>query len=167
MPPGKKRQRVQRICSHTYHLPHSSRKQFEKVFCLYLYLLWNAIISGRNSICYPSPLKLQEHGCVCICKKRIQKNVCLDLYCPHRNDYNWNSWKIKNVVVSAICATLIPLGIPRCNCNQRIFPRDWYISRESIRLGIKTCNCNCNLQKMNNHFDDEVICFETTNWFFF
>ena len=59
-----------------------------------------------------------------------------------------------------IFATLIPLGIPRCNCNQRVFPRNCYISRESIRLGIKKCICNCNLQKIPppskklcNHFD--------------
>ena len=40
-------------------------------------------------------------------------------------------------MVSEIFAKFIPLGIPRCNCNQRLFPRNCYISRESIRLGIK------------------------------
>ena len=30
------------------------------------------------------------------------------------------------------------------------FPKKCYISRESIRLGIKRCNCICNLQKVNS-----------------
>ena len=30
--------------------------------------------------------------------------------------------RLKNVVVSVIPAKLIPLGIPRCNCNQRFSP---------------------------------------------
>ena len=58
--------------------------------------------------------------------------------------------RLKNVIVSVIFAKLIPLGIPRCNCNQRVFPRNCYISRKSIRLGIKRCNCNCNFQEINS-----------------
>ena len=76
--------------------------------------------------------------------------VCGSGYCPHRNDYNLNSDRLKNVIVIVIFAKLIALGIPRCNCNQRVFPRKCYMSRESIRLGIKECNCNCNLQKINS-----------------
>ena len=90
--------------------------------------------------------------------------ICAKTYCPRRNDYNLHSWQIKNAIVSAISAKLIPLGILRCNRNQRVFPRNCYISRETIRLGIKNCNCDCNLQKNNsrkrlivacNHFDDK------------
>ena len=86
------------------------------------------------------------------------------MYCPHRNDYNLNSGRLENVIVSEIFAKLIPLGIPKCSCNPRVFPRNCYISRESVRLEIKKCNCNCNHQKINSrktkivaciHFDDE------------
>ena len=59
-------------------------------------------------------------------------------------------FRLKNVIVSVIFAKLIRLGIPRCNCNQRVFPRNCYISRESLRLGVKKCNCNCNHQKINS-----------------
>ena len=38
--------------------------------------------------------------------------------------------RFKNAIVSAIFATFIPLGIPNCNCIQRVFPRNCYISRE-------------------------------------
>ena len=31
-----------------------------------------------------------------------------------------------------------------------VFPRNSYISRESIRLGIKRCNCNCSFQEINS-----------------
>ena len=31
-----------------------------------------------------------------------------------------------------------------------VFPRNCYISRESIRLGIKICNCKCNFQELNS-----------------
>ena len=51
---------------------------------------------------------------------------------------------------------LIPLGIPRCNSNQTVLPRNCYISRESIRLGIKKCNCKCNLQKINSRKQKEL-----------
>ena len=30
----------------------------------------------------------------------------------------------KNVIVSVIWAKLIPVGIPRCNCNQRVFGQE-------------------------------------------
>ena len=56
----------------------------------------------------------------------------------------------ENVIVSVIFAKWIPLGIPRCNCNARVFPRNCYISRELIRLGIQRCNCNCNSQENNS-----------------
>ena len=83
-----------------------------------------------------------------------QRNICQSVgalqYCPHRNDYNFNSWQIENVIVSVIDVKVILLGIPRCNCNQRIFPRNYYISRESIRPGIKRWNCNCNFQEINS-----------------
>ena len=67
----------------------------------------------------------------------------------HRNDYNLNSWQIKNVIVSVIFAKWIPLGIPNRNCNKRVFPRNCYIFRASIRLGIQKCICNCNHQEIN------------------
>ena len=58
--------------------------------------------------------------------------------------------RFKNVIVTVIFAKWIPLGIPRCNCNEGVFPRNCYISRVSIWLGIKKCNCNCNLQQINS-----------------
>ena len=58
--------------------------------------------------------------------------------------------RLKNVIVSAISKKLIPRRIPRCNCNQTVFPRKCYISRESIRLGIEKCKCNWNHQKINS-----------------
>ena len=32
--------------------------------------------------------------------------------------------RLKNVIVSVIFAKVIPLGVPRCNCNQRGFPQE-------------------------------------------
>ena len=69
--------------------------------------------------------------------------------------------RFKNEIVSVIFAKLIPLGIPRCNCNQRAFPRNCYISRESIRLGITKCNCNCNLQNSPKQKELHVIVLMT------
>ena len=80
----------------------------------------------------------------------IRCKTFLENYCPHRNDYKLNSWQIEKCNCKCNFAKWIPLEIPRCNCNQRAFPRNCYISRESIRLGIKKCNCNCNLQKINS-----------------
>ena len=81
--------------------------------------------------------------------------------------------RLKIVIVSVIFAKLILLGIPRCNCNQRVFHRNRYIFRESIRLGIQKCNCNCNHQKINSrkqnklhviNFDDEGIYACRCSW---
>ena len=46
--------------------------------------------------------------------------------------------KLKGVIVSVIFAKAIPLGIPRCNCNQRGFPQEMsHLSGESIWQGIQ------------------------------
>ena len=58
--------------------------------------------------------------------------------------------RLKNVIVSVIFAKWNPLGIPRCNCSPRVLPRNCYISRESIRLGIKKCNCNWESAKVSH-----------------
>ena len=79
-------------------------------------------------------------------------------YCPHRNDYNLNSSQIKNVIVSVTIAKLVPLGIPRCNCNQRVFPRSCYISRESIRLGIKNVVVIVIIRKLIPEKNKKVAC---------
>ena len=79
-------------------------------------------------------------------------------YCPHRNNYNLNSWQIENVIACLNFAKLIPLGIPRCNSNQRVFHKNCYIFRESIRLGIKKCNCNCNLKEIHSRKQKIVAC---------
>ena len=74
--------------------------------------------------------------------------------------------RLKNVIVSAIFAQLVPLGIPKCNCNPRVFPRNCYISRELIRLGIKKCSCICNLPKINSRKQKKlhVIILMTRAW---
>ena len=74
--------------------------------------------------------------------------------------------RLKHVVGSVIFAKLIPLGSPRCNCNQTVFPRNCYISRKSIRLGIKNVIVIVIFRKLIpkkttivvcNHFDDEGV----------
>ena len=105
-------------------------------------------VGNRPSICGPNfltptplPGRTPQQGP----KESPQKG-----YCPHRNDYNLNSWQNKKCNCKCNFYKINSLGIPRCNCNRRAFPRNCYISRESIRLGIKKCNFNCNLQKINS-----------------
>ena len=45
--------------------------------------------------------------------------------------------RLKYVIASVSYARLVPLGIPRCNCNQRILRWNSYNYRESIQLGVK------------------------------
>ena len=51
---------------------------------------------------------------------------------------------IKNVIVSVIFAKLIPLGIPRCNCNQRRFPQELLHFSRINSARDKKCNGNSN-----------------------
>ena len=81
----------------------------------------------------------------------------------------WILDRLKTVIVSVILAKLIPLRIPSCNCNLRISPRNYYISRESIRPGIKRWIVIVIFRKLIlpnkkaacNHFDDKSTCFHT------
>ena len=59
--------------------------------------------------------------------------------CPEIADCCALSW-------SNVSWKWIPLGIPRCNYNPKVFHRNFYNFEEFIRLGIKKCNCNCNVQ---------------------
>ena len=83
-----------------------------------------------------------ENGKTSFCKPYI--------YCPHRNDYNLNSWQIKKCNCKCNFGKTNLLEFRDVIVLRVVFPRNCYISRELIRLGIKKWNCNCNLQKINS-----------------